>query len=193
MIFSVLFLFLHGVGVMGYSKDSIDFVVIDLPYPISANRMYTYVPKLRAPVRSKQYLSYLKEVQNMWRGVRHHGRVDMGEAVMVWMLVYPPRADADLDNVNKVLFDCLESSDTFTGAYSNDKYIVSTHQEKMQRLEGGMVRVFIAAEHRRDDLTSCYWQQANAGILSRRHDVGKIKPRPRYQVAINPVLHSVAI
>lgn len=174
-------------------SNKCSFVQIDLPYPISANAMYMVIPKLKMPVPTAAYKKYKIDVRKHWLQVRQQCKFETGEAVMLWSIVFPPRRNCDIDNINKTLFDSLASEagkgaePDWRGAFTNDKYIVSTHQEKAQRVADGMVRVFIAAECHREELNAVYWQQANAGIAARVADTGKIVTSPRPVVVLNPV------
>ena len=108
-----------------------------------------------------------------WLSVRSKGKIDLGQKVMAWFVVCPPRAGSDVDNFSKCFFDCLEAA----GGVENDNLIVSHHIEKGPRISGGLLRVFLANERHREQLTSDYFAEFSAHWLPLR-DGGILKQPP---------------
>lgn len=119
-------------------------------------------------------------MDNFWMACRMKAKYDFSGPLLAWTVTFPARAGCDTDNYHKVLLDVLEAA----GAYGNDNQIVSTHNERGPRVKGGMIRVFLAKEEHRAELTRRYWDEFTRQILPVRD--GPILHQPG-QFLIEPV------
>lgn len=134
----------------------IDFISMTVPWPVSANDMYTYIHGLKRPGKSGKYQKYERALYKYWMEARALGKIDFRSgALCLWAFAFPPRKNCDMDNIQKVLFDCLEN----VGAFNNDSQIESIRIEKGFRVSGGAVYFHLCANRRRDEMARLYDSQ----------------------------------
>jgi Holliday junction resolvase RusA-like endonuclease len=160
--------------------SGINFISMAVPWPVSVNAMYTYIPALRRPGKSAQYQKYEKSIYKCWLEARALGRIDMRKGPLCfWAFAFPPRINCDMDNIQKVLFDCLESA----GAFSNDCQIESIRIEKGFRVSGGAVYFHLCAMEQFWEMAPLFERQKNLATqlfhkIQKRHPFGS-QPRAR--------------
>lgn len=162
-------------------NNTCDFIIVNAPLPISQNRkdaVFLLKRKsggMRGSIgSSKEYVNYSKNVfWPWWCGIRAKGRMRFGQEVLFWTITCPKRAGCDTDNYHKVFLDCLEQNK----AFPNDNVVVSTHNERGPRVSGGLLRVFMANESRREELSKMYWEEYNRRWAPTRS--GPILSRPQ--------------
>jgi crossover junction endodeoxyribonuclease RusA len=94
-------------------------VIISLPYPPSANRLWRFVPGKRTPLRSEEYRAWLKEAT--WAAkaacLRTHDRKGVVGPYALNISACPPdRRKRDLGNLVKAIEDGLKAG----GAIEDD-------------------------------------------------------------------------
>lgn len=162
----------------------IDFVVLDLPYPTSANAMYRIDRQFGTLYKSTEYKKYIEAVHDRWLFVRERGAVDFSDEILLGIIRFPRRKGCDSDNIQKTLQDSLESikpdgmKPGFRGAFDNDNKIVGDRKECGQRVQEGFVRVFLCAEARRRDFEEVFSREARIAIVGRKKDAGRVAPAP---------------
>ncbi len=157
-------------------SDICDYLIFDAPFPPSLNALFEphKIGKRVSVGKSKRYKDFQKNVFfPWWMSIRSKGKINMGTEVMLWMVNCPPRSNCDLDNYNKCFNDSLQAAEGII----DDKYIVSMHNEKGPRVSGGLLRVFLANERHREQLTHDYFDEFNQQWLPRRS--GKILNPPQ--------------
>lgn len=93
-------------------------VSLTLPYPPSANRMWRSVPKLKSPIKSREYLAWIKAAQGCIPMV---ARDEIKGAFIVTIEAdRPDRRKRDLDNLVKPILDLLRPTTTHKGVIEDD-------------------------------------------------------------------------
>lgn len=117
-------------------------ISLSLPYPPSVNhywrfaRGHWYVSREGQTFRQIVALIVLKSSDLMRARMPLRGPVEM------WLHVEPPdRRERDLDNVNKAIWDSLQSA----GVYAKDSQISKYHVERLEVGGKGHVYVEVAA------------------------------------------------
>jgi len=93
-------------------------IVVNLPYPPSANRLWRFVKGLNSPLKSREYRDWCvaadKAIPIEARGmVRGRHRVDIS-------VDRPDRRARDLDNITKPTLDALKDGKTLKGVIRDD-------------------------------------------------------------------------
>lgn len=84
-------------------------MILDVPYPPSANRMWRYIRK--RPILSKEYRDW-KERSLFLVLQQDHEKIQEPETVSIDMAVTPPdKRRRDIDNVIKPVLDLLETAE----------------------------------------------------------------------------------
>ena len=134
----------------------IDFVSLSVPWPVSVNDMYTYIPQLKRPGKSSAYLKYERAIYQHWIEARSLGKIVLADQPLCfWAFAFPPRKGCDMDNIQKVLFDCLEKA----GAFENDSQIESIRIEKSFRVSWGAVYFHLCSKTRFEEMADLYRHQ----------------------------------
>lgn len=93
-------------------------VSLTLPYPPSANRLWRSVPKLKSPIKSREYLTWIKAAQAC---IPMTARDEIkGQFRVLIEADRPDRRARDLDNLTKPLLDVLCPTNTHKGVIEDD-------------------------------------------------------------------------
>lgn len=93
-------------------------VSLTLPYPPSANRLWRSVPKLKSPIKSREYLAWIKAAQAC---IPMTARDEIkGQFRVLIEADRPDRRARDLDNLTKPLLDVLCPTNTHKGVIEDD-------------------------------------------------------------------------
>ena len=155
------------------NTETCDYLIFDAPFPPSLNALFEpHRIGVRCSVgKSAKYKNYQKKVfYPWWLSVRSKGKIDLGENIILWMILCPPRKGCDVDNYSKCLGDCLQHNEKLNhiGAFADDNQIVSHRIERGPRISGGLLRVFLANERHRDLLCHDYEHERQNDYHSRR-------------------------
>ena len=156
--------------------DTCDYLIIDIPFPPSLNALFEphKIGKRCSVGKSTKYKDYQKKTFHpFWLSVRSKGKVDLGQDIIIWMIMCPERNGTDIDNRSKCFFDCLQHA----GAFKDDNQVVSHRIEKGPRIRGGLLRVFMANERHRERLMLDYESELTSHWLPLRS--GQILDRPQ--------------
>lgn len=98
---------------------------IDLPLPMSVNKLYAYNKYTHQKVYKKEAMDYLKDWSAWIKIWMTESKVPMVKEMTYFDLdFYLPRTNSDSHNYKKLLFDLLE----WGGMVENDKYIMDRTQ-----------------------------------------------------------------
>lgn len=107
---------------------------LEFPWPPSLNHYRKWNRKTGVSYKTRETKDYIARVSDLLVLARARGVKSFGKArLSVTLHIHPPDLRGrDLDNITKVLYDCLGAKDNLCRLYDDDSQIDEVHKYRMQ-------------------------------------------------------------